>query len=307
MQNLSISSIRHESEYWLVRNFLRDAWQHTEDKTLNWHPARLDYNRWHMFANCLEQDLLPLMHIGRIKQELAGVFIPDSPGGYMLQIHPDFDAKELTDSLMDYFEQVMVREHKIKRAHIPAEKGDKIMESALAGKGFRPSDWFENRREAVLLVMEERHPLPTGFIIRSLGEENELPERSWASWRAFHPDEPDSKYEGWEWYRNIQKCPLYRRDLDLVAVSPDSRIASFATFWYDDYNRTGYIDPVGTVPEYWRKGLGKAVLSEGFSRLCQLGALRVYIESYEEPAHQLYEKIGLKTVKLMRTWTKEYT
>jgi len=33
-------------------------------------------------------------------------------------------------------------------------------------------------------------------------------------WNAFHADEPDDRYEGWDWYHNIQHAPLYRRDLD---------------------------------------------------------------------------------------------
>ena len=30
-----------------------------------------------------------------------------------------------------------------------------------------------------------------------LTEAGGLPARSWASWRAFHPDEPDEKCDGW--------------------------------------------------------------------------------------------------------------
>ena len=68
----------------------------------------------------------------------------------------------------------------------------------------------------------------------------ELPARSWASWRAFHPDEPDEKYDhDWSWYQNIQAAPLYRRDLDLVAIAPGGEVAAFTTIWYDDVTRCG--------------------------------------------------------------------
>jgi hypothetical protein len=99
--------------------------------------------------------------------------------------------------------------------------------------------------------------------VRALGEVEELPARSWASWRAFHPDEPDERYQGWEWYHNIQRIPLYRRDLDVVAVAPNGEIASFCTVWFDDVTRTGVFEPVGTAPEHQRRGLGKAVMCEG--------------------------------------------
>jgi hypothetical protein len=34
---------------------------------------------------------------------------------------------------------------------------------------------------------------------------------------------------GWRWYRDVQRAPLYRRDLDLVAVAPDGELAAFCT------------------------------------------------------------------------------
>ena len=63
-----------------------------------------------------------------------------------------------------------------------------------------------------------------GYSVRALGDDSELPARSWLSWKVFHPDELDEKYEGWEWYKNVQLVPLYRRDLDIVAVADLSLI-----------------------------------------------------------------------------------
>ena len=42
------------------------------------------------------------------------------------------------------------------------------------------------------------YPPADGYRVRSLGEIDELPARSWASWRSFHPDDPDEKFEGWD-------------------------------------------------------------------------------------------------------------
>ena len=56
-------------------------------------------------------------------------------------------------------------------------------------------------------------------------------------------------------YQNIQSAPLYRRDLDLVAIAPDGEIAAFTIIWYDDVTRCGYFEPVGTTPEQQRQGL----------------------------------------------------
>ncbi|WP_367362535.1 GNAT family N-acetyltransferase [Mesotoga sp.] len=52
---------------------------------------------------------------------------------------------------------------------------------------------------------------------------------------------------------------------------PAREIAGFCTIWYDDVTRTGYYEPVGVVPEYHKRGLGKAMLTEGLRKLKRMG------------------------------------
>ena len=141
--------------------------------------------------------------------------------------------------------------------------------------------------------------------MRALGDVDELPARSWASWRGFHPDEPDEDYEGWEWYHNIQRCPLYRRDLDLVAVAPGGEIASFCTLWYDDVTRSAYIEPVATVPEHLRRGLARATITEGLRRLQRLGATRAFVGGYEPGPNALYASVLSAEHDRSEQWIKE--
>ena len=116
---------------------------------------------------------------------------------------------------------------------------------------------------------------------------DELPARSWLSWKVFHPDEPDEKYQGWEWYKNVQRVPLYRRDLDIVAVAEDGELAAFCTVWFDDVTRTAVFEPIGTHPNHQKRGLGKAVMSEGLRRAQRLGATLATVSSYST-AHTRY-------------------
>jgi ribosomal protein S18 acetylase RimI-like enzyme len=135
-----------------------------------------------------------------------------------------------------------------------------------------------------------------------LGDEKELPARSLVSWRAFHPNEPDDHYEGWTWYLNVQRAPLYRRDLDLVAVAPGGEFASFCTVWFDDVNRMGVFEPVGTAPAHQRRGLGKAVMCEGLRRLKHLGATLATVGSYSNEAGALYASLGFTEYDLLERW-----
>jgi mycothiol synthase len=103
----------------------------------------------------------------------------------------------------------------------------------------------------------------------------------------------------------MQRCPLYRRDLDMVAVCPDGSIAAFATAWFDDCARAGVFEPVATVPEHRRKGLGKALLLEGMHRLQYLGATRAYVASWGEQAGGLYHSAGFTQFDWDQGWEKE--
>ena len=53
------------------------------------------------------------------------------------------------------------------------------------------------------------------------------------------------------------RSPVYDRDLDIVAVSADDRIGAFCIVWMDAVNRVGLFEPVGTHPDFQRKGLGE--------------------------------------------------
>ncbi len=147
---------------------------------------------------------------------------------------------------------------------------------------------------------------PDGYTVRALGDESELPARSWLSWKGFHPDEPDDKYQGWEWYKNVQRVPLYRRDLDIVAVASDGELAAFCTVWFDDVTRTAVFEPVATHPDHQKRGLGKAVMNEGLRRAQQLGANLATVSSYSDGAHALYASMGFTEFDLLEPWIREW-
>ena len=121
----------------------------------------------------------------------------------------------------------------------------------------------------------------------------------------FHPDEPREKYQGWTWYANVQRVPLYRRDLDILAVSEAGEMAAFCTVWFDDVTRTAVFEPVGTHPAHQKRGLGKAVMAEGLRRAQRLGATQAGVSSYSEGAHALYASMGFTDVDLLEPWIRE--
>jgi mycothiol synthase len=98
---------------------------------------------------------------------------------------------------------------------------------------------------------------------------------------------------------------LYRRDLDVVASAPDGSIAAFCTIFYDDYTRSAVTVLVGVAAEHWRRGLGKAVMTEGLKRLQQLGCTRVFSTAHDAAADALYGSV-LREQKVTDTWIKTW-
>lgn len=56
-----------------------------------------------------------------------------------------------------------------------------------------------------------------------------------------------------------------------------SAVASSSTAWLDRANRVGTLEPVGTLPEYRRRGLARAAIYEGLRRLAREGVTRAFL------------------------------
>lgn len=102
-------------------------------------------------------------------------------------------------------------------------------------------------------------------------------------------------------YREMSETPDYRADLDLYVVSPDGEVAAFATMWYDERNRIGILEPVGTNPQYRRMGLGRASIVQLANQVRREGGTKVYVGS----AQDFYQRIGFRSSDLYGVWVKE--
>jgi len=298
-----------ENDYWQIRAFLREVFTLNGLREFSWHVARLDYWRWHVLMNCLEIDSLDgLVYIWETNEgQIAAVLNPEGAGDACLQIHPDYRSIALETEMITAAEKKLAVDRDGQQVlSVWANPDNSVRKEILKQRGYTKGKWTESqwRRDLDVPIPEVR--TPDGYTIRSLGDVDEILARSWASWRSFHPDEPDEDYEGWEWYFNIQRCPLYRRDLDIVAVAPSGEIASFCTIWYDDATRSAYIEPVATVPEHLRRGLARATITEGLHRLQRMGAMRAFVGGYEPGPNALYSSTLSAVHDKSEQWIKKW-
>jgi ribosomal protein S18 acetylase RimI-like enzyme len=133
--------------------------------------------------------------------------------------------------------------------------------------------------------------LPDGFGIRPLAGEREV-----AAYAALHRRAFDSGSMTPEWRARTLRMPQYRRDLDLVAVAPDGRLAGFCVGWLAPDGGVGQIEPLGVDPDYRGLGLSRALLLAFFARLRAADATRAWVETESTRAAALaaYEAVGFR-------------
>ncbi len=71
--------------------------------------------------------------------------------------------------------------------------------------------------------------------------------------------------------------------------------------WYIPGSEYAYVEPVFTLPEYRRRGLGKAAVLEGLKRCSKLGAKYAIVLS----SQQFYYSIGFYPIQNETWW--QYT
>ncbi|RPI84557.1 MAG: GNAT family N-acetyltransferase [Chloroflexi bacterium] len=303
---------RSDDDYWRIRSFLSYVFERNHRREINWTLARFDYWFW-AGVNVFEKDWFQLdKHILLWELEdgqITAVLNPEGRGDAFLQVHPDFCTPELEREMLLAAEKYLAEPLPggKKRLRVWTIETDDQRRLLLKALGYRKSDSPEymRRRSLDLPILEA--PLPPGFTIRALRWPEDIQARSLAGWMAFQGEATpvDPRYESGEWYKIFQKIPIYRNDLELVVTAPDGEIAAFCTVWYEEANHTGYFEPVGTVPTYQRKGLGKAVMCEGLRRLKALGTDLALVGSYSPEAGALYASVGFTEYELLESWEKE--
>ena len=280
-----------EEDYERIRAFLRDLMVRNDLREHSWHVARMDYFRWHGCLNMRSYVFDESVFIWETDDgRIASVLNPEGKGHAFFQLDPDLLTPHLLEEMLAVAEEHYPTPDRGGRMWLSVwvDSEDDTLTDLLERSGYLRTGELERQGRNDLGEALPQGAPPEGYTVRSLGGSDELPARAWLSWRAFHPNDPDENYEGWEWYLNIQVEPLYRRDLDIVAVAPDGTLASFTTVWYDDVTRTAYFEPVGTEPEHQRKGLATAVMAEGLRRLKELGCVRAFVGGYEPRTFALY-------------------
>jgi mycothiol synthase len=301
-----------EEDYWRLRAFLRQVYRRNHRQERSWPAYRWDYCHWHVYPTVADSAGYASVLLWEHDSALVAAAISEGWGDVWLQVHPAWRAETLEMAMVTAAE-----------AHLSAPRGDghaltiwahaddPFRKGVLRARGYVRGQEPEYDRWRDLDDGPDDPTIagiwvPEGYAVRSLGGSDEIPARTHLSWLAFPSgDATDSLDPGW-YAEQIQRAPLYRRDLDLVAVAPDGSLAGFATGWFDDVDRSVSFEPVGVAPDHRRRGVGRALMAEGLRRAQRLGATRAHVASFAPPAHALYESVGFTQYLLAERWEKSW-
>jgi ribosomal protein S18 acetylase RimI-like enzyme len=211
----------------------------------------------------------------------------DGPAELTFEVQPH---SGLHDVVLDWFESEAEGDGPL-AVWALGDDADAI--AVLERRGFaRPADGRWYAHYALELDAEIASPsVPPGYTLRTVRGEEDLHERVEIHRAVWNPSRVTEKS-----YRNVMAAWPYRPDLDCVVEAADGGFASYVLCWYDEANRAGEFEPVGTHPDHQRKGLAAATCRFALSRLHEEGARTAVVyaggRDADVPARALYESVG---------------
>jgi GNAT superfamily N-acetyltransferase len=292
-----------EQDFGRIRDFLVETYLASE-KPYNWGFERWNWARYHpsMFEGDSEQKIRFWEDAVGIWEndegEIVGIVSAEAPrlGEAFFQRHPKYTF--LLDEMLDYAEETLIDEAK-NTLRIYVYDHDELLQTLVQKRGYQ-QDVEHPGYDSEFVIEEPPEPkLPEGYAVQSMAQENDLAKRCKVQGLGFNHWDPS------EWmtvfaYKEVQKAPDYRKDLDLYVVGPDGEFVSSCIVWHDEYNRMGFFEPVSTHPDFRRRGFGKAVVMEGIRRIAALGAEKARVGS----GQPFYEAIGFRKKCIGYPWTR---
>lgn len=273
-----------DSEFGELWNLLIESYGIT-GKPYNWLFGRLE--NW-KYANPekLEAFFADNVHLWRNEScELVGFCISEYGNDKIhLQIHPDYRFVEA--DMLSWIEHSWAKGKE--SIEVFAYQCDTDRQKLLKQSGYEDlgDDGYMRKYD-----ISKPYPvveIPAGFRIGALAEYGNYSGRIATESKTFQSDSLNQ-----QWFDGKTSAPGYSFDQDFSVVSPEGEHVSFCLAWVDHKNQVAEIDPVGTHPDYRRRGFAKAVIGECFRRLGAAGVRYAYIGSAPEPyiSNRLYESL----------------
>lgn len=180
----------------------------------------------------------------------------------------------------------------------------------LTHHGFVPEPIGTLHLQRSLLLPIAEAQLPTGFTIRHVSGEAEVEKLVELHRAAFGTENMTVAYR-----LAMMRVPDYDPSLDLVAVTADGRLASYCVGTIPAQenalsgDKDGWLDPIGTRPEFQRRGLARALMLTGLHLLKERGMENAATNTWEENVamRRTAESVGFSVAAKTIWFVKQIT
>lgn len=227
----------------------------------------------------------------------------ESKGEVFFQINKEYLDKLLFDEMFNFAEEKLALwDDGKKSVNLRILENCGKVESEARKRGYTINrEKYETTTFLQLSQKLQIPKLPPGFYLSSMDIQNNLDKRAEVFAKAFGnfgtPDEVCGNL-----YKELQKSPDYKKELDVFVVSPEEEFVAFCLIWYDSYNNIGILEPVGTNPDFRKQGLGKTAVFEAIKRVQKLGAKKIIVGD----GQKFYLSLGFSLSHKHMIWTRQW-
>jgi predicted N-acetyltransferase YhbS len=251
----------------------------------------------------VEQIDLSRIGVAELHGHIVGVVHPEHhPAFCHLQAHPETHA--IKEALIEWAIAHLYGPSKTFGREVTGiwvADPDPGIEAILTARGFTPTEAREHLSVRSLAAPLPPAPLPEGYRLTSLVEDDNLEKLNRVLWRGFDHEGPPPEAEIPGRLR-VQQTPHFRKDLNIVVVDTHGDFVSYAGLWIDPVNRIANLEPVATDPDHRRRGLASSAIVEGLRRVRTEGATTVWVGS----DHPLYTSLGFRVMCSDTLWIKPH-
>lgn len=268
-----------------------------QNRHINWLQPRWEYMNFHPLIWEVNRERIG---VWEDNGEIVGVAHPEHPESpTYFELRPGYES--LKKEMLIYAEEHIDTAGEKHDGLYLMSDDDEFAEIARAA-GYIRNEHTEPLSQVDTAQVPDSSPLPDGFQLASLADDNDLQKMHRVLHRGFHNGEEPPE-DGMAERKFMQTAPNFRKYLTIAVVAPNGDWVSFCGMWYEPTNNYAMVEPVATDPDYRLRGFGKAAVVEGIRRCKELGAEVAYVGA----TLPIYLSIGFKQVYSLEKWSRNST
>lgn len=310
MKGITTKQFQPLTDVNMVWNFMKEVYNHERSNGM---PA--PFFEYALCSSWLDKNYLFMNRLWLDGERVVAFAFYEEPcTSVFVNLRPGYEA--LADEIVEYGETRMPRFDGEKEfVFFP---GQTALIETVQARGYALAhderDWEFDFATGTL-----DYPLPEGFHFVEATQDGVDPVKlTLCFWKGFGHAENES-FERWddrvtgsEWGlqrsyygvlgETVAPPPHATYEQDVIIADENGEYACFSGMWWVPQNRLAYMEPLCTIPEYQRRGLAAAALSEHVRRLRPLGAERM-----TGGGNPFYQKIGYSREVHWLHYKKEQT